>query len=98
MKNFAEFNDPKQRTAIFEKNKKANNGHLRSDVDGEFLVASKRSMGGVKKPPTNEAQIGHKQDRVSGGNNSSQNARVESREGNRNAAPGRGPGKKNKGA
>lgn len=58
--NVASGNDPtkKQRIAIFEENKRVNDGILRSDESGIEIIPAKKSKRGVT-PPKNEAHIDH---------------------------------------
>ncbi|MER9343451.1 hypothetical protein NKI41_22125 [Mesorhizobium sp. M0601] len=58
--NVASGKDPtkKQRIAIFEENKRVNDGILRSDESGIEIIPAKKSKRGVT-PPKNEAHIDH---------------------------------------
>jgi hypothetical protein len=71
-----------QRKNIFEANREANGGVLRSDKDGIELVPGQKHTRGVS-PPANEAQIDHIIARSKGGTNSNANAQILSREQNR---------------
>ena len=77
-----------QKANIYRQNMAKNNGVLRSDLDGQELVAPQRSRSGVTPPP-NEAQIDHMDPKnpsnpsASRGSNSYRNARVLSRQQNR---------------
>jgi RHS repeat-associated protein len=73
-----------QKAKILDKNKKANNGHLRDDETGEFLDKPVKDRKGV---PTNmkSAQVDHKQaknNRTQRGTNKYSNAQVLSKERN----------------
>jgi YD repeat-containing protein len=71
-----------QKKAYYEANMEQNGGVLTDDVTGEVLEYPQKSQAGVTPPP-NEAQIDHYYPRSEGGLNSSANARVRSRAGNR---------------
>ncbi len=79
----------KQQNEVYKSNMERNGGVLRDDETGKELVRSKKSMGGVKNPPTNEAQVDHiiprrpRDSSIAPGTNSYSNARVISRERNR---------------
>lgn len=79
---------PAQKRAIYEENMRRNNGVLRADDTGEALVMPQKSQRGVT-PPRNEAQIDHidaknpANPNAARGTNSYGNARVISRETNR---------------
>jgi RHS repeat-associated protein len=76
-----------QKANIYEQNMANNAGVLRSDLDGQALVAPSKSQAGVT-PPSNEAQVDHIIPRnpadptVQPGSNSYKNAQVLSREQN----------------
>jgi hypothetical protein len=77
-----------QKKNIYDANRKANNGVLKSDISGKELVSPQKSVKGVT-PPKNEAQIDHITPRnpldpnIYPGTNSYGNAQVLSREENR---------------
>ncbi|MDP3929704.1 MAG: hypothetical protein Q8R57_11835 [Bacteroidota bacterium] len=72
------FKNTKHRNAIFDKNKSANNGNLRDDSDGTFLNKGKKGGSDPK-----QAEIDHKRAKSRGGDNSSKNAQVLSKQNNR---------------
>jgi hypothetical protein len=79
---------PAQKAKIYEANREANSGVLRSDGDGTELVLPNKSQKGVT-PPNNEAQVDHYKPRgpsdpdATPGSNSYENARVLARGQNR---------------
>jgi RHS repeat-associated protein len=72
-----------QKADALEVNKAANNGVVRSDGDGRMLQKPKKSQKGVTPSP-NEWQFDHKKPKAKGGDNSSGNIQLLSREENRN--------------
>jgi hypothetical protein len=71
-----------QKAKIYEANRARNNGVLRSDGSGIELEQPRKSAEGVT-PPSNEAQVDHNYPRSKGGSNTYENARVLSRQENR---------------
>jgi RHS repeat-associated protein len=73
-----QFKNIKQRNAIFDKNRSANNGILRDDSNGTFLNKGRKGGNDPK-----QAEIDHSRARAKGGDNSSKNAQVLSKQNNR---------------
>jgi hypothetical protein len=71
-----------QKAKIYEANRARNDGVLRSDKSGIELEQPRKSTQGVT-PPSNEARVDHNNARSKGGSNSYENARVLSRQENR---------------
>ena len=72
---------PAQKAKILEKNRNANGGLLRSDIDGTILDAPAKDMPGTKTN-MNSAQVDHKIAKSKRGTNSNSNAQVVSKEQN----------------
>jgi len=73
---------PATKRKILEQNKKQNGGVVKSDKSGTPTVPSVKSTSGVT-PPANEAHLDHIFPKSKGGTNSPSNARVLTREENR---------------
>jgi hypothetical protein len=73
---------PRQVSEMKAANKAHNEGVLRDDVTGEVMVDSGKSRSGVK-PPTNEAQVDHKQPASRGGTRELTNLELRTRKNNR---------------
>lgn len=71
-----------QKRQMIAANKRHNNGLLRSDLNGQPLLQSRKSRMGVK-PPHNEVQVDHKNPRSRGGPNTFDNLQLISRKQNR---------------
>jgi RHS repeat-associated protein len=74
---------PRQVSQMKELNRQQNGGVLRSDLDGEVLQDSGKSMKGQTSPPTNEAQVDHITPVVKGGTRDFSNLQLLSRKQNR---------------
>jgi RHS repeat-associated protein len=75
-----------QRKAMFEKNKQANGGVIKSDISGKVLNPAKKDVKGVKTD-MNSAQIDHVRSKKNGGNNAGYNAQIISKEENTKKGP-----------
>lgn len=81
---------PRQVREMKQANRAQNDGELRDDVTGERMVDSKKSESGVT-PPSNEAQVDHKNPVDNGGTRHMSNLELRTRKNNRkksNKKPG----------